>query len=160
MNHLENLISEFYDWKGYLVKRNVKVGRRAKGGWEMELDVVAYHPHNNHLIHLEASLDANTWEKRESRFEKKFAAAKKYIFKEVFTWLDNSTPIEQVAILSEHPKSRDKLAGRQLKSADELMSEIKSEIKKRGTMFKSAIPELYPLLRTLQLSHCGYHRVH
>jgi hypothetical protein len=27
MSHLENLIAEYYDWKGYLVKRNIKVGK-------------------------------------------------------------------------------------------------------------------------------------
>ncbi len=58
MSHLEDLIAEYYDWRGYLVKRNIKVGRLQHGGWEMELDVIAYHPHTNHLIHLEPSLDA------------------------------------------------------------------------------------------------------
>jgi len=49
MSRLGNLIAEFYDWRGYLVKRNVKAGRLSHGGWEMELDVVAYHPHTKHL---------------------------------------------------------------------------------------------------------------
>jgi len=55
MSHLEALIAEYYDWKGYLVKRNIKVGRLKHGGWEMELDVVAYDPNTKHLIHLEPS---------------------------------------------------------------------------------------------------------
>jgi hypothetical protein len=44
MSHLEDLIVEYYDWRGYLVKRNIRVGPLAHGGWEMELDIVAYIP--------------------------------------------------------------------------------------------------------------------
>ena len=44
MSHLGDLIVEFYDWSGFLVKHNVKVDRLDKGGWEMELDVIAYNP--------------------------------------------------------------------------------------------------------------------
>ena len=40
MSHLENLIAEYYDWQGYLIKRNIKVGKLSHGGWEMELDVL------------------------------------------------------------------------------------------------------------------------
>ncbi|MEA5238864.1 hypothetical protein VB602_21630 [Vibrio parahaemolyticus] len=100
MSHLENLIIEYYDWKGYLIKRNIKVGRLSHGGWEMELDVIAFNPHTNHLVHLEPSIDAHSWAKREERFKKKFASAKKYIFSEVFTWLDENTEIEQIAVLA------------------------------------------------------------
>lgn len=38
------------------------------------------------------------------------------------------------------------------------MAEIRTEVLKRGIMSKNAIPEIYPLLRTIQLSHSGYHR--
>lgn len=158
MSHLEDLIAEYYDWKGYLVKRNIKVGRLPHGGWEMELDVIAYDPHSGHLIHLEPSVDADSWEKREYRFKKKFGAAEKYIFTEVFTWLDPGTPIESVAVLVSHPNNRDKLAGAKIKSIDELMAEIRSEIVEQGIIASNAIPEQYPLLRTLQMSHNGYYR--
>ena len=53
MSHLESLIAEYLEWQGYLIRRNMKVGRRAKGGWEMELDVVGYHPQLNKIIHYE-----------------------------------------------------------------------------------------------------------
>ena len=124
MAHLEDLLAEYYDWRGYVVKRNVKVGRRALGGWDMELDVVAYDPHTNHLVHLEPSLDAHSWEKREKRFAKKFSAGEQFIFSEVFTWLDAGTPIDQIAVLPRHPKGRDTLAGAHLQSVDELVEEI------------------------------------
>ncbi len=56
MNHLEKLTRQYYDWKGYLVKGNVKVGRLTRGGWGGELDIVAYNPQTNHLVHIEPSL--------------------------------------------------------------------------------------------------------
>ncbi len=159
MSHLEDLIAEYYDWCGYLVKRNIKVGRLKHGGWEMELDVIAYDPHSKHLIHVEPSIDAHSWEMREKRFTKKFKAAKKYIFSDVFTWLDKTTPIEQVAILIVHPKNRDKLAGGRIKSIDEFLAEVRDAVSEQGLVAKNAIPEQYPLLRTLQLSHNGYYKV-
>lgn len=158
MAHLEDLIAEFYDWQGYLVKRNIKVGRRAKGGWEMEIDVVAYDPHSRHLIHLEPSLDAHSWPKREARFKKKFDAARKYIFSEIFTWLDPATPLEQVAVLVSHPKGQDDLAGGTIYSVDEFVAKIREKVARRGIVAKSAIPEQYPLLRTIQLTQNGYYK--
>jgi len=159
VSHLEDLIAEYYDWCGYLVKRNIKVGRLKHGGWEMELDVIAYDPHSKHLIHVEPSIDAHSWEMREKRFTKKFKAAKKYIFSDVFTWLDKATPIEQVAILIVHPKNHDKLAGGRIKSIDEFLAEVRDAVSEQGLVAKNAIPEQYPLLRTLQLSHNGYYKV-
>jgi hypothetical protein len=44
MSHLEDLLCEYYQWQGYIVRRNIKVGRLDHGGWEGELDIVAYHP--------------------------------------------------------------------------------------------------------------------
>lgn len=159
MSHLENLIAEYYDWKGYLVKRNVKVGRLTHGGWEMELDVVAFHPHTHHLIHLEPSIDAHSWTTREARFTKKFGCGERYIFKEVFTWLPDSTPIERVAVLISHPKDRDTLAGARIESVDEMMATIKRDVYSTGITAKNAIPEQYPLMRTLQLCINGYFKV-
>lgn len=159
MSHLEDVIAEYYDWKGYLIKRNVKVGKLVHGGWEMELDVIAYNPHTEHLIHLEASIDAHSWETREKRFTKKFNSSKKYIFKQVFTWLSPSTKVEEVAVLISHPKDRHELAGARIVSIDELMAEICQEIKKCGIVAKNAITEQYQHLRTLQLALCGYYKV-
>jgi hypothetical protein len=55
------------------------VEKLAHGGWEMELDVVAFNPQINQILHIEPSLDANSWDKREARFTKKFEAGRKYI---------------------------------------------------------------------------------
>ncbi|MEW6765326.1 MAG: hypothetical protein AB1344_06005 [Pseudomonadota bacterium] len=158
MSHLESLIVEYLDWQGYLVRRNTKVGRLKHGGWEMELDVIGYNPHTNDLVHYEPSVDAHAWETREARFQKKFDAAKKLIFIEVFSWLSSDTPLRQVAVFPSHPKGRDTIAGARLMSIDELTKEIRDTVSACGPMRSNAIPEIYPLLRTLQLSHCGYNK--
>lgn len=158
MTHLEQLIAEYYDWKGFLVKENIKVGRRDAGGWEMELDVVAYHPHGGRLLHIEASLDAHGWDKREQRYAKKFGIGEKYILKEVFTWLPPETKIEKEAIFPAVPKERTQIAGARLRSIDHFVKEVKDEILAGNVMSRDAIPEQYPLLRTMQLALMGYYR--
>ena len=156
MNHLEKLIRQYYEWKEYLVKGNVKVGRLSHGGWAGELDVVAYNPQRKHLVHLEPSIDAHSWEKREERFEKKFRLGRKYIYRDVFPWLSDDTPIEQIAVLV--TSRRKTLAGGKVISIDELMKVMKEEIENEGVMRKNAIPEEYDLLRTLQMALNGYQK--
>ena len=74
-NFLEELAAEWYEYKGYFIRRNVLVGKRPAGGHECELDVVGFHPETRHLVHIEASMDAAKWEERERRFQKKFGAS-------------------------------------------------------------------------------------
>lgn len=158
MSHLESLIVEYLDWQGYLVRRNTKVGRLKHGGWEMELDVIGYNPHTGDLVHYEPSVDAHSWEIRESRYTKKFETARKLIFSEVFSWLPSATPLRQIAVFPSHPKNRNSIAGGQILSIDELVAEIRSKVISCGVACKNAISENYPLLRVLQLSHSGYNR--
>jgi hypothetical protein len=158
MSHLESLIAEYLEWQGYLIRRNLKIGRRAKGGWEMELDVVGYHPQLNKIIHYEPSIDALGWPAREARYKKKFQLAQKYMFTEVFAWLNSSTQLEQIAVFYDHPKGRDTIAGGTIISIDELVAEIRAKVIACGPMISNAIPQQYPLLRTIQMSHVGYTR--
>ena len=158
MSHLESLIVEYLDWQGYLVRRNAKVGRLKHGGWEMELDVIGYHPHGHDLVHYEPSIDADSWITREARYKKKFDAARRHILTDIFSWLPVETSLRQIAIFPSHPKGRDRIAGGQIVSIDELLTEIRSKVILKGVACRSAIPENYPLLRVLQLSHCGYNK--
>jgi len=158
LTHLEQLIAEYYDWLGFLVKSNVKVGKRAMGGYDMELDIIAYHPGDKRLVHVEASLDAHSRSKREKRYIKKFHMGEKYILSEVFTWLPPGTSIERVAIFPSIA-GKQTLAEARLQSIDGFMQQVKGEILKGRVMAKEAIPEQYPLLRTIQLALLGYHRV-
>ncbi len=156
-SHLESLIHEYLEWQGYLVRRNLKVGKLPHGGWEMELDLIGYHPTTQDLVHYEPSLDALSWDKREARYKKKFSAARKYLFTEVFSWLPPDTHLRQIAVLVNHPRGRDELAGGVLMSVDEITAEIRGKVIACGIMAKNAISESYPLLRTVQLSHVGYY---
>ncbi len=158
MNHLERLISEYLEWSGYLIRRNVKVGKLSHGGYSMELDVIGYNPHTNHLVHYEPSIDGRSWEDREKRFRAKFENAKKYILPEVFSWLPNELDIEQIAICVTHPKDRSTIGGGKLISLDEFVKEVVDKICLEGAANSKAISEIYPLLRTIQLTHCGYNK--
>ncbi len=158
MSHLESLIAEYLDWQGHIVRRNVKVGRLNHGGWEMELDIIGYHPGSNIVVHYEPSIDALSWEKREARYLKKFNAGRRYIFTEVFSWLPPETPLKQVAVFISRPREKKEFAGGALLSIDELMSEIRAKVIECGPMCRNAISEQYPLLRTLQMTHSGYNR--
>lgn len=55
---------------------------------------------------------------------------------------------------------KESLAGARLQSIDGFMREVKAEIVKGRVMAKEAIPEQYRMLRTIQLTLVGYHRVH
>lgn len=85
------------------MKRNIKVGRRGAGGWETELDVVAHHPEQRHLVHLEASPEAHSWSVRAEHYIKRFTSGEKYIPQEVFTWLAPGTVIERIAVFPNVP---------------------------------------------------------
>jgi hypothetical protein len=39
------------------------------------------------------------------------------------------------------------------------MAEIRAKIMTCGVMARNALPEQYPLLRTIQMSHLGYYRL-
>lgn len=125
----------------------------------MELDIVAYNHDTRDLVHYEPSLDAASWENRETRYVKKFAAGKKYIFESVFPWLPSNTSLRQIAVFITHPKGRDEIAGGKIQSIDEVMAEIRKEVVSRGVLSRNAIAEKYPLLRTIQLTHNGYYGI-
>lgn len=157
MSHLESLIAEYLDWKGYLIRKNIKVGRLSHGGWKMELDVVGYHPQINEVVHYEPSIDALGRAQREARYKKKFSAGKKYIFDEVFPWLDRNTPLRQVAVFV-NSNGKNEIAGGELVTLDELIFKIRRDIAREGKLSGNAIPEQYPLLRTIQLIQNGYNK--
>lgn len=148
-NHLEQLIAEWYEYKGYFVRRNVLVGKRAKGGYECELDIVAFHPETKHLVHIEPSMDASSWTEREKRYQKKFAAGRKYI-PQLFQGIELPTEIEQVAVLVFASKANHStLGGGRLMLIDELLQEIFQELRDRH-LASNAIPEHLTVLRSFQ----------
>lgn len=152
MNHLEELAAEWYEFRGYFVRRNVQVGRRAKGGYECELDVVAFCPQRKHLVHIEPSMDANTWKVREERYTKKFAAGRKYI-PGLFNGIPLPGSIEQIALLGFASNANVKtLAGGRVMTSADFLAEITGEVGKLRVA-TAAIPEQFPLLRTIQFAY-------
>ena len=148
-NHIKDLLAEWYEYQGYFVRRNVKVGKRDAGGYECELDIVAFHPITKQIIHLELSLDADPWEKRKLRYAKKFTAGKRYI-SEILHGVYQNQPIEQIAIfVLDKNTNHAEIGGGKIINAEDIVNEIVSEIR-TTRLAKNAIPEEFPLLRTIQ----------
>jgi hypothetical protein len=149
-NFLEQLVSELYEFRRYFVRRNVLVGRRRAGGYDCELDVVALHPREKKFVQIEPSMEADTWERREHRYGKKFAAGKKHI-PELFQGLDVPTEIEQIALFGFGGKTRETVAGGRVMLVSELMVEIERVLEGRK-IASGAVPEGFPLLRAVQFT--------
>jgi len=150
MNHLEQLVAEWLEFKGYFIRRNVKVGRLPHGGHEGELDVVAYHPIENRLIHIETSTDAGTWLKREERFKKKFETGHKYIIPEILPWLPHNKTFEQWAVLWGSDRHHPTIGGGKVVPVRKLYRMIAEDIVALEKKGNRAVPEQFPLLRTMQ----------
>src|ERR1700678_1591924 len=101
-NHLEDLICQYYEWQDCTVRKNAKVGRRDRGGWNGELDVVVYDHKKKNVLHFEPSLDADTWAKRDARYKRKFEAGRRHI-RDVWPWLPKDYSLEQIAIFFRVP---------------------------------------------------------
>jgi hypothetical protein len=138
------------EYRGYFVRRNVKVGRLSHGGWEGELDIVAYQPRENHLLHVEPSIDAHPWAKRQARFEKKFKAGQKYIKGELFPWLGPDVIPEQWAVIVGGDKTHQVIGGGKVVPVRKMIQRITNFVRTLGAPERNAIPEIYPLLRTVQ----------
>lgn len=50
---------------------------RPNGGYDNEIDILAYHPETKELIHAVPSWDANSWDERKARYR-----GKKFVFSE------------------------------------------------------------------------------
>ncbi len=157
MSHLEDLLCEYLMWKRHLVLRNERVGKLDHGGHAGELDIVAYSPQRNLILHVEPSLDSDNWKKREVRYTKKFAAGRKHIAS-LFPWLNPVPSIRQVGIFPSVAKDKKTMAGGELLTVDEVIHEIKEQICSQGKVSTGAISEQFPLLRTIQMPECGYYR--
>ena len=152
MNHLEQLISEWLQFKGYFVRTNIKVGPLKHGGHAGELDVVAYNPKTNRILHVEPSLDSHDWATRETRFKKKFAAGRKHIFLEVFPSLSRDTEIDQWAVVLSSNSAHKTLGGGTVYTVSRIYELIAKDLENKAEAegWSKAIPEQYMLLRTVQ----------
>lgn len=149
MNFLEELIAEWYEYQGYFIRRNIKVQPRDRGGYEGELDVIAFHPESKHLIHIEASTDTDSWNTRERRFNKKFELGRTHI-PQIFSGLDLPTEIEQIAVFYLGSKTRETIGGGKLMMVSELLKIIYDDLKSKS-IWNKVVPESFPLIRMLQV---------
>jgi hypothetical protein len=156
MNFLEQLTAEWLEYQGYFVRRNIHVGKRPKGGYECELDVVGFHPTLKRLRHIEPSMDSHTWAERTARYTKKFEAGRKYI-PALFSGFDPLPEIEQIALFGYGGKGpKERIGGGQIVLVRDWVQEILGALKAKQ-IANNAVPEQYVCLRTLQfaLQHGG-----
>lgn len=150
MNFLEQLVSEWYAYRGFYVRENVRVGRRDKGGYEGELDVVAFRPESEEIVHVETSMDAYSWEKRREVFAEKFRKGKEYI-PDRFPFADT---VRQEAVFGYPRTTRDnERLGEEVTVylMPELISEIETKLAE-STVESGIVPENLPLLRAMQFA--------
>ncbi len=167
MNFLEQLTAEWYQYKGYFVRTNIKFGRNAHGmgGHVGEMDVVAYKPESSDFIHIETSTDAYSWTKRRERFERKFTDARKY-YMEIFPFKQINIRPRQIAIVGFNRNSAPEVNFWRSSAPTEspwgnieievlhipkFFLEINTELTNKDPQ-SDAIPETYPLLRAIQYS--------
>ena len=149
-NFLEELVAEWYEFQEFFVRRNVLVGPRDDGGYECELDVVAYHPEKG-LVHIEPSMDCYSWDKRDKRFKKKFDAGKSYIpglFKGLR--LQKDKKIDQIAVLFyAGGEKHHSVGGGRVLLVQDLLAQIFRDLRERR-VGKHAVPEKFGILRSFQ----------
>jgi hypothetical protein len=150
VNHLEQLVSEWLQYRKYFVRVSVPVGSRGRGGFEGELDVVAINLATDHFLHVECSLDALSDEKRQRRFETKFERGRRFA-KQIFEGIKIPDKLDQVAILQFASGKILSIGGARLATVRELVHEIYDGLKGTSPQSKAVSSNL-PLLRTLQLA--------
>lgn len=147
MNFLEELVAEWYQYRGYFVRRNVKIGRLGHGGYEGEMDILAFKQDMSEFLHIETSTDNMTWMMRRKRFTKKFASAEKQ-YKALF----GRRPDHRIVIVGLGRNAKQEVApGVETRLIPELIAEISVELSKRNPI-RDAVPEGYPLLRAMQFT--------
>ncbi|WP_297453939.1 hypothetical protein [Persephonella sp.] len=158
-NFLEELIYEYLDFKGCFVKRNIKLRKREKGGFDREIDILALDTRNCIVYHIETSFATNkSWDQTIENFKRKKFDIKKKEYAQLVGLEAHEIQIVKVAILLNVPKQKEKRdlfekeTKSKLYSIKEIMEEIKSPITSKDPL-KEAIPEKYPLLRTIQFIH-------
>lgn len=149
MNFLEQLTAEYYAYRGWFVRTNVKFGRnaRGRGGHEGEMDVLAFYPESATLLHIETSTDSDSWKEREVRFKRKFETANNH-YRKIFRF--EIKRIEKLAIVGFNQKQHtDFFKIAPIRSIPEFIGQVTDYVSQFDPQ-KDAIPENYPLLRAMQ----------
>jgi hypothetical protein len=156
MNFLEQLAAEWYQYSGWFVRTNVRWGKREKGGYDGELDVLAFDPSSGELVHIETSGDSDSWPERRERFlRRKFALDPGEYLKMV---KGEIRTVRRVAVVGQTRSTNADLnwgPGIEVKLIAEFMAEVVSGLPLNA--MSQAVPEGYPLLRAIQMvvHYCG-----
>lgn len=158
MEHLQQLTREWYEYQGYFVRQYLWVGLQSDASYECELDVVAYHPRQHHVVQIEPSFDLLPAEEKERHFRTKFDAGKKYLHR--MFGLAAGLHVEQVALIaSADHADRRMIGGGRVLLVSELLSQILNLLSDLSPS-SAPIPEQWPLIRTLQwAAACGGKRL-
>lgn len=150
MNFLEQVASEWYAIQGYFVRTNVRANRRPNGGWDNELDVLAYDPKTKELVHIETSWDALKWGSRKKRFtEKKFVfSASQYA---VLVGEKPNTIRKRAVVGTSQKPAPERFWNNDIEvtTVPNFILEVSNGICDRHPM-RDIIPETYPCLRSMQ----------
>lgn len=150
-NFLEQLVAEWYEFRGYFIRRNVKVGKRPNGGYDSEFDIVAFNPISRHLVHVEPSMDCDSWTTREKRFRAKFDAGQKHI-PGIFDGFSNLPDIEHLAIFVYGSTKNHTLIGNgRIVPIKILMDDIHASLANLEIR-NAAVPEHFTILWSLQFA--------
>lgn len=149
MNFLEQLVAEWYAYKGFFVRTNIRFGKRPAGGYEGEIDVVAFNPRTKHLVHIETSTDADSWTERKRRFVKKFENAKQH-YAEIFDFQLKTVECKAIVGFSQRTLNQIDFGNDiHVVLVPQFIQEITRELSRYSPM-QAAVPEGYPLLRAIQ----------
>ena len=152
MDYLEQLVGEWYEYQGYFVRYDLWFGLELDGTYEAELDVVAFHPVHNRLVHIESCLDCLEWKEREQHFRLKFEAGRKYLHR--MFGFEPRASIEQIAMIALAEgldPHRHTVAGAKIMRLPEFLAEIVAKLS-TFNVASCLISEQWPLLRTLQFA--------
>jgi hypothetical protein len=151
MNFLEQLTAEWYSYKGYFVRTNVKINKRTQGGWDNELDVLAFKV-SGELIHVESSWDADSWEQRKRKFlTKKFVLTPAEYEKHVGAKISTLRRIALVGLGHSTKADLDWGGGIEVVLIPNFIADISKELALKDPL-QDVVPEGFPRLRAMQLA--------
>lgn len=149
-NYLVQLAAEWYEYQGFLVQRNVALPFPGKRG-ALELDIVAIQPETAEIVHLEASMDSDSWQKRDRRFRAKFKAGQEYCHTLAKPMRGKVTVRQRALLVYARGARRRSLGGGELVLMPNFLLEI-TEALSQQRLHQQIVPEHLPLIRTLQFA--------
>ena len=147
MDYLQQLATEWYEYQGYFVHRDLWIGLEADGSYECELDAVAFHPLRRHLVQIETSFDLLDWKEKEQHFQRKFEAGRKYLHRSFGA--EPRVHFEQIALVIGNDDAPHTVAGAKVERLADLLAAIITQLQSFA-MAELPVPGQWPLLRTLQ----------